>query len=571
MEIMKLFYFWSRYLICLILVTLCVGCIGDSAVNIDSNGVLRLSAKGTATLTPFQPLEKSGTPTAKPTLTPYPYPILWMDGSIPVGLRENVQLTGQARIAKTSDEANIELTATAKSNTTISEVQWIYALVAPFPCVIDDISLEDILHAWRGEQVTTFAGKPLMMSETTRNAFEILWGQPSDIGVKVVNEGELLDTSWAERPSWVIIPFEDLVPRWKVLRVDGISILDKAFDISSYPLKVTFSLAGEAQSFESQNQIILPSSNRDAGKLTIVVMTGVTALVRATADKMEKYGMTYPGLDIQNWLLEADFTHISNEVSFDPSCPDPNPVQQQTIFCSKPEYFELLDFIGADIIELTGNHEIDWGRSAYEFTLQMYQQHNISYYAGGMNIEEARQPLLIEHNGNRLAFIGCNLPGPPSVWATDSLSGVAACEDYGWIKEKIGQLRKDGYLPIVTLQHNEFYSLTSTPNQKKDFLPLIDAGAVLVSGSQAHYPNPFDFKDGYFVHYGLGNLFFDQMDAFIADGVQREFIDRHVFYDGKHISTEVLTAHLEDFARPRPMAQEERYAFLQEAFSASGW
>jgi hypothetical protein len=69
----------------------------------------------------------------------------------------------------------------------------------------------------------------------------------------------------------------------------------------------------------------------------------------------------------------------------------------------------------------------------------------------------------------------------------------------------------------------------------------------------------------------LGNLFFDQMDAYIASGIQRQFIDRHIFYDGRYISTQVLTAYLEDFAQPRPMTDEERQLFLEEAFRTSGW
>jgi len=52
---------------------------------------------------------------------------------------------------------------------------------------------------------------------------------------------------------------------------------------------------------------------------------------------------------------------------------------------------------------------------------------------------------------------------------------------------------------------------------------------------------------------------------------RREFIQRHVFYDGKHISTELLTAMLEDYAKPRPMTERERQAFLEEIFAASGW
>jgi hypothetical protein len=70
-----------------------------------------------------------------------------------------------------------------------------------------------------------------------------------------------------------------------------------------------------------------------------------------------------------------------------------------------------------------------------------------------------------------------------------------------------------------------------------------------------------------FVHYGLGNLFFDQMAA----ANRRLFVDRHVFYDGHYISTELLTAMLEDGARPRPMTVEERKTFLEDIFKASGW
>jgi poly-gamma-glutamate synthesis protein (capsule biosynthesis protein) len=49
------------------------------------------------------------------------------------------------------------------------------------------------------------------------------------------------------------------------------------------------------------------------------------------------------------------------------------------------------------------------------------------------------------------------------------------------------------------------------------------------------------------------------------------FLDRHVFYNGKYISTELLTVILEDHSRPRPMTPEERAAFLSEYFADSVW
>jgi len=91
---------------------------------------------------------------------------------------------------------------------------------------------------------------------------------------------------------------------------------------------------------------------------------------------------------------------------------------------------------------------------------------------------------------------------------------------------------------------------------------------VIVSGSQAHQPQSFEFRNGAFIHYGLGNLFFDQM---ASAAVRQEFLDRHVIYDGRYISTELLTTFLEDFAQPRPMTADERAAFLAALFSASGW
>ena len=76
------------------------------------------------------------------------------------------------------------------------------------------------------------------------------------------------------------------------------------------------------------------------------------------------------------------------------------------------------------------------------------------------------------------------------------------------------------------------------------------------------------------LHYGLGNLFFDQMSILMPNGertsdTRREFIDRHIFYDGLYLGTELLTCMLEDYAQPRPMTDAERTAFLEEIFTAA--
>jgi poly-gamma-glutamate synthesis protein (capsule biosynthesis protein) len=136
--------------------------------------------------------------------------------------------------------------------------------------------------------------------------------------------------------------------------------------------------------------------------------------------------------------------------------------------------------------------------------------------------------------------------------------------------DEVSRLTAQGYLVVVTFQHIEVYDYLPVPPQRGDFQAMAEAGAVIVSGSQSHFPQGMAFFGGAFMHYGLGNLFFDQMDEPVQ-GTRREFIDRHVFYDGRHISTQLLTAMLEDHSQPRPMTPDERKALLRDAFNASTW
>jgi poly-gamma-glutamate synthesis protein (capsule biosynthesis protein) len=446
-----------------------------------------------------------------------------------------------------------------------AEINWIYALVAPFPTVKDGISGAELRAAWQGDAPQPWTESTLWMTTETKAALSAFWGQASSKHVRTAAADQLLDLAWAEKDSWAIIPFEEIEPRWKVLQIDGDSPLHNDFDAASYPLVIPF--GWDCQS--SCEPPALSASNRDPNKLTVLIMSGVTALVRATALKMETEGITYPARDIGDILRNADITHISNEIPFTPYCPYPNPNPGTQPFCSNPKYIELLEYVGMDVVELTGNHFQDHGSAATLYTLDMYDERDIPYYGGGRNLADAIKPITLEHNGNKIAFIGCNPVGPDYAWAReDDWPGAAPC-DYDYLTEQIGALRDAGYLPIATFQYFEYYSPEIRPWQGRDFRALADAGAIIVSGSQAHFAQAKEFYKDSFIDYGLGNLFFDQMHT--AEGTRNEFLDRHVFYDGRYLGVELLTNLLEDYARPRPMTEPERTEFLTYIFNASGW
>ena len=521
-----------------------------------------LSTSSSPTRTPFLPIP----PTPTITLTPTPVPALWVAPYLPEAVRQAIALPSGLAKAGSPDEAILRLEVGDQQPLS----HWVYALVAPFPTIPDDVSADELRRAWRGEAVGPFAGHPLLMDESTFGVFSALWGEPSAEAIKILPTVELLDYAWNNRPAWAIVPFETVEPRWKVLQVDGHSPLWKGFDPADYPLTVTFSLIGDLSLLPVLQSSILsvPSTNRDSAKLTTVMMTGVTALVRATAYTMNQRGILYPGQDIRDTLREADILHISNEVPYLPDCPLPNPNQADLRFCSDPAYNALLEDVGADVIELTGDHFGDYGAGAMRDTLDLYREKGWVYYGGGYDRDDARQARLIEHHGNKIAFIGCNAKGDGYATASDATPGAVAC-DFDWMHGEIARLRAEGYLVIATFQHFEYYTYAAQPNQIADSRGMAEAGAVIVSGSQAHQPQAMEFYKGAFIHYGLGNLFFDQY--YLGLPTSQGFLDRHVFYDGRYLGVEPPGILFIDFARPRPMTRQERTVLLRSVFEASGW
>jgi hypothetical protein len=490
---------------------------------------------------------------------PSPTPMLYISPSVPDVLRAE---TSTWNVLLTEDPQSAAITLDLTDDHEGSSL-WIHALVVPFPTTTDDISSQELLDFWRGASPGPFAGAPLQLAESTLRAFSAVWGEPAPGAVMIVSPESFVDGLWIETPSWGIVPFEELDPRMKVLSIDQNSPVDNTFEAENYALALRFRSSDPA--------FVLSMTNRDPSKLTTVMMTGVTALVRAIASKMERKGMTYPAHDIGDLLRSADILHINNEVPFYSLCDVPDPFQVSLKFCSREKYLELLTSIDTDVVELTGDHLADYGEQAMLETLQIYAVAGIPYYGGGANLEEARKPLFMEHHGNKIAFIGCN--DKEAYAGADAVNPGSAHCDYDYMREQIRALRAQGYIVIATFQYEEYTDPWATPIQMEEFRWQADSGAQIISGSQAHFAQVMEFYGESFIHYGLGNLFFDQMGRTDGgvDNIRQQFVDEHVIYDGQYISTQIHTFILMDYSRPRFMDSAERAKFLRYYFEQSGW
>lgn len=429
----------------------------------------------------------------------------------------------------------------------------ILALAAPYPTITDNISLNQMQRFWRGFHYGVPFQSLLMTAQTYENILT-LFGEPSPrTDIQIMAEEDLLKETWNGESLWAIIPFEELDPRWKVISIEGISPFTLNFAPENYLLSVPLP-EGEP-------------SNYNPDKLTTLTLTGTTAMSRNLAYHIETDGLLVPVENIAETLAAADITHISNEASFTPDCPPGNPLRREARFCSAPSYFALLEAVGADIVELTGNHNLDWGYEPFLYSLDLYEKAGMKVYGGGISQEKAQAPLLIEHNGNKIAILGCNAIGPEGIWATDDHPGAALC-DLPKMEETILELKADGWMPVVTFQHLEYTWYDVPPVQSHDFLEIArEAAPVIVSGSQAHIPQGMTFVGDTFIHYGLGNLLFDQM----SDVERTSFFDRHYFYDGHYIGNQLETIILENYSQPRFLDETERAAFLNMIFDTCTW
>lgn len=424
-----------------------------------------------------------------------------------------------------------------------------FAIGCPFSTVTDSISSEAFRAFWTNGTAPNGDISGLTLRAETLNRFKLILGEPSAAVTVASDPLALIRT--AKGTDCALIPTVDLTPDLKRIGVDdGPAPWDDAYDPGDDLLSLSVAPNDE-----------LAAKAFDPAKATRLLLTGTTALTRNTAFEMSKRSIEWPGEAVKDLFNSADIRHISNESSFWSLCPEPRSSRTMQ-FCSPAEYWRLFADLGVNLIEMTGNHLRDYDWPPLVETFETFEREGFPYYGAGGTIEEATQPYEIQHNGNSFIFFGCNSSGPEHVFVTEKLPGVNRC-DFDQLEADVREASAEGKIVIVTLQYAEAYSRLPGDYQRRDFTRISAAGAAIVSGSQAHYAQSYAVAPDRIIHYGLGNLFFDQMDIPIV-GTRQELLDRSIFYDGRLLTTEVKSCLLTEFARPVPMTPEERDAFLAE-------
>lgn len=315
----------------------------------------------------------------------------------------------------------------------------------------------------------------------------------------------------------------------------------------------------------------------DSTKVGTINQTGVTALTRALASKINASGdWGYASNKIAKFLADADITHVSNEISFVPGCVPTMSMR----FCSRPDYIESLVDSGVDIVELTGNHNNDYGSQFNTSTIKTYAKKGWQYFGGGLNTADSEKIAYVDVKDTKVAFIGYNYYD--TMLGTLALAGTnrAGSNSYSdaKLKRDIEAARKVADIVIVDFQFQECYSYPdysaaflpcykpmSSPDQVGTFRKAVTYGADIVVGTQAHQPQTYEIYKGKLIFYGLGNLFFDQ--AYWV-GTRHGIVLTHYFYNGKLIQTKLTTTNYNLSLQTYVSSGSERTQLLQYLYNA---
>ncbi len=457
--------------------------------------------------------------------------------------------------------------------------------------VLEGITLQELRDVWSGagesENFATIYPSEAILSDLTA-----LLGEPGPM-VKPQPAEMVAGAVWGDPMGLGIVPFDALTVRLRAIKLDGLSAIDNRFKPADWPLASrAWLVAATDQGRAAADRLTdtLPITNRDAGKLTVLVMTGVTAIARNSAAAIEQSGdYGFLARLVGPELAAADLTIISNEIPFVPGCVPDNTLNN-LLLCSKPEYWLNLELSGVDAVGLSGNHQNDFGYAAMRASLAFYAEKKIPVYGGGADDKAARQPLILEHNGNRLGFLAANQWGPLTYWngAGEEVSAWAGPDHPGSARFDLAQmvadiqaLRPQVDLVFAEVQHTEFndagdYQNEPIPLQEGDFRTLSDAGAAVVTGVMAHAPQAIEIRDeaailqnrDRLLLYGLGNLYFDQTWSWPT---RTGLVARHTIYEGKLINTELLVTVIETNFQLRWATPAERQSVLRAIFDVSRW
>ena len=281
---------------------------------------------------------------------------------------------------------------------------------------------------------------------------------------------------------------------------DGAQANNPGGDQERNPGELPENLVGKAAEF-----------SEDSGASMSILFSGDVLLSDHVLNAYSRAGGISGVLDqnYRNAIQSVDYFAVNEEFPF--SSRGTQAADKQYTFRLAPEKVSLFQEMGIDAVTLANNHALDYGVDALLDTCEVLDGAGILHTGAGKDLNAAKQPVVFEKNGQKVALIGATRVIPEAGWAaTNGHPGMLSSYEVSVepLLQQIASCHADGEKVVVLIHWGIERDEKPQEYQRALAKRYIDAGADLVIGSHPHVLQGIEYYKGKPIFYSLGNFVF---------------------------------------------------------------
>lgn len=237
-----------------------------------------------------------------------------------------------------------------------------------------------------------------------------------------------------------------------------------------------------------------------------LVFTGDIGFDRYMYKKWDDPQLISP--EILDFLHSAD--HVITNVEGPVAEAEQNTVSegaQQLLHTIDPTALKVLKNMNADIWNICNNHIMDAGEYGIKRTLEYAQKQGAQTIGAGMNIHEARKPVILDEAGG-IGLFGVGYQRACRK-ADEEKPGCYSWSDLEAIQQTINEIKAKCRWCIVVAHAGEEFTPLPSPYTRERYRKFLEMGADIVVGHHPHVPMNYETVGDKIIFYSLGNFIFD--------------------------------------------------------------
>ncbi len=306
--------------------------------------------------------------------------------------------------------------------------------------------------------------------------------------------------------------------------------------------------------------------------MSLELRTNISVTLKAVGDiaffksinaKAKESGKNSIFENVENRLNRADIIFGNFEFPFSKKG-EPNFSHSYEGYRGDFDMLPHLSSVRFSILNLANNHVMDWGVEGLETTKNALNQLGIETVGAGVNLEEARKPVVFQKNGIKFGFLGYTKSGG---WIASKALPGAAKIDKSLIKEDISALRRKVNHIIVSLHWGIEFSDYPYPDDIEMAHEIINMGSSVILGHHPHVIQGYEKYNNGVIFYSLGNFVYDPFSerVFVNTAINKRLDNMIVeinFLKNSIISFSVIPTKINDELRPIILVGKEKERLL---------